>query len=115
MYPAFDWSSLCSGQRLKLATEVMRTDTGLHADQARWQVAEPCLHLAARPLLAKPIGAAIIERPTICNEFLLISMPVVAVCAVAGMACSLSWRPLAQLIVGGAGARPEDVPQAQAA
>jgi hypothetical protein len=29
------------------------------------------------------------------NEFLPISMPIteIAVCAVAGMACSLSWRP----------------------
>src|SRR5262245_48924834 len=48
-------------QRLKLATEMMRSDAGLHADQARWHVGKPCLHLAARPLLAKHNGAAIIE------------------------------------------------------
>jgi hypothetical protein len=38
-------------KRLKLATEVMRTDTGLHPNQARRQVGEPPFHLAARPLL----------------------------------------------------------------
>src|SRR5262249_9111140 len=48
-------------QRLKLATEMMRSDAGLHADQTRWHVGKPCLHLAARPLLAKHNGAAIIE------------------------------------------------------
>src|SRR5437868_2037840 len=31
---------------LELATEMMRTDTGLHADQARWHVGKSCFHLA---------------------------------------------------------------------
>ena len=32
-------------KRLELATEVMRTDTGLHADQAGRHVGKSCLHL----------------------------------------------------------------------
>ena len=39
----------------------MRPDAGLHADQARRHVGKPCLHLAARPLLAQHNGTAIIE------------------------------------------------------
>src|SRR5262245_54986277 len=46
-------------QRLKLATKVMRTDAGLHADKTRWHVGKPCLHLAARPLLAKHNGSTL--------------------------------------------------------
>jgi hypothetical protein len=38
-------------KHLQLATEMMRTDTGLHPDQAGRQVGEPRFHLAARPLL----------------------------------------------------------------
>ncbi len=34
-------------KHLQLATEMMRADTGLHADQARRQVGEPYFHLAA--------------------------------------------------------------------
>ena len=38
---------------LQRATEMMRTDTGLHPDPARRQVGKPCSDLAARPLLAQ--------------------------------------------------------------
>ncbi len=48
-------------QRLELATEMMRTDAGFHADQARRHVGKSRLHLAARPLLTQHDGAAIIE------------------------------------------------------
>jgi hypothetical protein len=41
---------------LKLATEMMRTDTGLHSDQARLRVGKPHLHLATRPFLSKHDG-----------------------------------------------------------
>ena len=37
----------------KLATEVVRSDAGLHADQARRHVGKPCLHLATRPFLTQ--------------------------------------------------------------
>jgi hypothetical protein len=47
-------------KRLQLATEVMRADAGLHADQARRQVGEPRFHLAARPLLPQHDAAALI-------------------------------------------------------
>ena len=54
-------------QRLKLATEVMRADASLHANQARLQISEPRFDLAARPLLpqhdaAPPILANEVER-----------------------------------------------------
>jgi len=38
---------------LELATEVMRANTGLHADQTRRHVGKACLDLAARPLLTQ--------------------------------------------------------------
>src|SRR5215470_6821155 len=54
-------------KRLKLATEVMRADASLHANQARLQISEPRFDLAARPLLpqhdaAAPILADEVER-----------------------------------------------------
>ena len=79
--------------RLKLATE-MRTDAGLHADQARGHIGKACFDLTTRPLLPQHDCATTIE-PTTWNEFLPISMPItaIALCAVAVMACSLSWCP----------------------
>jgi hypothetical protein len=38
-------------RRLELPTEMMRTNAGLHTDQARRHIAQPCFHLATRPLL----------------------------------------------------------------
>jgi hypothetical protein len=49
-------------ERLKLATEMMRADTGLHANQALRQVGQPRFHLAARPLLFPP---TFIDRGTV--------------------------------------------------
>src|SRR6476659_8397368 len=40
-------------KRPELATKVMRTDAGLHADQARRHIGEPCFNLATRPLLTQ--------------------------------------------------------------
>ena len=37
----------------KPATEMMRADTGLHANQTRRHVGKACLHLATRPLLTQ--------------------------------------------------------------
>jgi hypothetical protein len=48
-------------KRLKPATEIMRADTGLHADQARWHVGKACFHLATRPLLTQYNCTALIE------------------------------------------------------
>ena len=48
-------------ETLELATEMMRTDAGLHADQARRHVGEPCFHLATRPFLPQRDCAALIE------------------------------------------------------
>jgi hypothetical protein len=44
----------------QFATEMMRADTGLHADEARRQVGKAGLHLAARPLLAQHNGTTFI-------------------------------------------------------
>ena len=48
-------------QSVELATEMMCTNAGLHADQARRHVGKPCLHLATRPLLTQHNRAALIE------------------------------------------------------
>ena len=48
-------------QRFKLATEMMRHNAGLHADQARRHVGKPCLDLPTRPLLSQHDGAATIQ------------------------------------------------------
>jgi hypothetical protein len=45
-------------KRLQLATEMMRADAGLHADQARRQFGEPGFHLATRPLLPQRQSSA---------------------------------------------------------
>src|SRR6266511_1857826 len=38
-------------KRSEFAAEMMCADTGLHADEARRQVGQPCFYLAAGPLL----------------------------------------------------------------
>src|SRR5260370_11073646 len=48
-------------QRVKLATEMMSTDAGVQADQARWHVGKPYLHSVARPLLTQHNCAAIVR------------------------------------------------------
>jgi hypothetical protein len=44
---------LAGTKRPELATEVMCTDAGLHADQARRNIGESCFNLATRPLLTQ--------------------------------------------------------------
>ena len=46
---------------LQLTAEMVRADTGLHADQARRHVCKPCFHLATRPLLPQHDRAALIK------------------------------------------------------
>jgi hypothetical protein len=48
-------------KRPELATEVMRTDAGFHADQTRWHVGKACFNLATRPLLTQHDRTAAIE------------------------------------------------------
>jgi hypothetical protein len=48
-------------KRLKLSAEMMRTNTSLHADQARRHVGKPCLDLATRPFLTQLNCTALIE------------------------------------------------------
>src|SRR5207247_2000468 len=45
---------------IELATEMMRPDAGLHADQAGRHVGKSGLHLAARPLLTQHNGTTLI-------------------------------------------------------
>ena len=63
-------------KRLKLAAEMMRTNTSLYADQARRQIGEPLL--PARDHIWRGTIAPRPSRPTMRNEFLPISMPVTA-------------------------------------
>jgi hypothetical protein len=48
-------------KRLDPATEMMRPNTGFHANQTGRQVGNPSLYLATRPLLAQHYSAALIE------------------------------------------------------
>ena len=48
-------------ERLELATEMMRSDAGLHADQARGNIGKACFHLTTRPLLPQHDRAAMIQ------------------------------------------------------
>src|SRR4051794_38119409 len=50
---------------IELATEMMRTDAGLHADQARRHVGQPRLYLASRPLLPQHNSAAVIKADNV--------------------------------------------------
>jgi hypothetical protein len=80
-------------KRLELATEVMCTDTGFHADQARRHIGQPCFDLTSRPLLPQDRGAISIQADDV-NEFLPRSMPMTtAVRRIWDMACSLSGCP----------------------
>jgi len=45
---------------VELATEMMRADAGLHADQTGRHVGKTGLHLAARPFLAQHNGTTLI-------------------------------------------------------
>ena len=55
----------------------MHANACLHADQARRYVREPHFDLAALPLLSQHDRAPLIEADNV-NEFLPISMPIVA-------------------------------------
>jgi hypothetical protein len=61
-------------KRLELAAEVMCTDTGLDANQARRPSGQPCFDLTSRLPLTQHQGASA-SRPTTWNQFLPISMP----------------------------------------
>jgi hypothetical protein len=60
-------------QRVQVATEMMSTDADLHADQARWHVGKPYLHLVARPFLTQHDCAAIVQADNV--ERVLTDMP----------------------------------------
>src|SRR5215469_5238732 len=48
-------------KRLELSAQVMRTNTGFHANQARRHIGEPCFDLTSRPLLTQHNRASAIE------------------------------------------------------
>ena len=52
-------------KRLQLTTEMMRTNAGFHADQARRHIGEPRFDLATRPLLTQNDRAAAIEADNV--------------------------------------------------
>jgi hypothetical protein len=65
----------------ELSAQLVRADAGFHPNQARRHIREPCVHLGARPLLPQH-NRARSSRPTTWNEFLPMSMPIVATIAV---------------------------------
>ena len=80
---------------IKFATEMVRANAGLHADQTRRQVGKSGLHLAARPLLAQHNSTTLIVAHNVERVLADMPMTATAVWAVWDMACSLSWVPLA--------------------
>ena len=65
-------------KRLKSTTEMMRPDTGLHADQTEWHIGKPGLNLAARPLLPQNnLSAAVLTNNV--ERVLTESMPTTAI------------------------------------
>ena len=102
-------SSGCHGQRGERAGEVMRADTGLHANQAGGHVGEPHLNLAARPFFAHARSNRVLSCPATWNEFLPIR------CRPRRSGCLLSWAwaapvdaaPCRRRSLGRAGARPD--------
>ena len=64
-------------KRLELPTEMMRTDTRLHADQTPRHIGKPCFDLAARPLLTQHDRTTRIH-PDDVERVLPISMPITA-------------------------------------
>src|SRR4030095_13421024 len=94
--------------RIKLATGMMSTDAGFHADQARWHVGKPCLHLVARPLLTQHNCAAIVQADNV--ERVLTDID--ADYGYRSLCCRkhgvlLCLGAPGQLIAGGAGARSD--------
>jgi hypothetical protein len=83
-------------QGLEPAAEMMRANTSLHADQARWQIGKSGFHLAARPLLAQHNGTTLIVANDVERVLADIDADdAMAVWPVWDRACSLSWAPLA--------------------
>src|SRR5271155_1279265 len=60
--PSIPRASTCGENRayIELAAEMMRADTGFHADQARWHVGKAGLDLATRPLLPQHDGTTLV-------------------------------------------------------
>ena len=93
----------------ELATEVMRTDAGLHADQARRHIGKPCFNLAPRPLLTQYDCTAFIQT----DEVERVLADINADCGNRSAEIFETWRapclwcPLPASIAGGAGARPD--------
>src|SRR5438105_1402481 len=80
-------------KRLQLAAEMMRSDAGLHADQACGQLANRA-STWPRDHFCRSTSAPRSSWPTTWNEFLPISMPMAAILELTGdMACSLSSVP----------------------
>jgi hypothetical protein len=56
------WHESCVvAKRMQPVAEVMGSDAGLHADQARWHVRQPGSDLAARPSLAHDDRSTLIQ------------------------------------------------------
>jgi hypothetical protein len=75
---------------LQLAAQVVRADTGLHADQARRHCGEPRFDWLHDHFCRSTIAPRR-SKPTTWNEFLPISIPIVATVAI-------DWLDMAMLL-----------------
>ena len=89
-------------KRCEFAAQVMCTDAGFHADEAKvcWRAALPLGHATT---FARSTMAPRALWPTTWNQFLAISIPItaIAVLGVWHMATSTSLAPLASLSLAG--------------
>jgi hypothetical protein len=74
----------------ELAAEVMRTDTGPHANQVRQQIGESCFDLISRPLLTQHDGAVPIQADDVERVLADINADAATVPRIWDIACSLS-------------------------
>jgi putative transposase len=90
-------------------TEMMRSNAGLHPDQARRHICKASLYLATRPLLTQHDRTAMIESHDV--ERVLPNIDANygnrILCCCRGHCVLLVRAPLASLSLGGAGARPD--------
>ena len=97
---AHTWPALAvrHDQASRACDKVMRTDAGLHADQARRHIDEPCFNLATRPLLTQHDCTTAIEADDVEGVLADINIPITATALLRlwDIACSSSLAPLAR-------------------
>jgi hypothetical protein len=78
---------------MQFAAEVMGSDAGLDADQARWRVREPSADLAAHPSLAHDDGATLIHADDVKRILADINASAQRPSCVDSEPIGVAWRP----------------------